>query len=319
MALKWTFAFCGAFVGIVLLAMFFLVPETAYSRPRQEGIGLIDGNQTVPEQKHETVVDIVELNLDKRPEQKLSYRARLRIFNGRLSGRSYWKTVIKPFSLCLYPAVLFSTVIYGSFHTWMVVFALVHAKVLTAAPYHLHPSQMGLTNLPSFGVGVLSIMFAGWIADWIARYMSRHGNGVYEPEFRLLLMVPAIIFSTVGFVGFGFCVEEHAPLWQVLLFSALYHVAIPFATAASHTYIVDCHQQNANEAFVLINFTKAVLTFSVSWYAEKWLDKAGAKKMFVTIGMINVMITIMTIPTYVYGKRFRSYVARTRVSKKRSE
>ena len=314
MGVKWTFAFCGLALSLILSAMYFFVPETVYNQPEQESVELKRIVLSTLDRKDRLVmVEVMEVADGEPLEPKLPYRASLQIFNGRSSSQGFWKTVFRPFDLVFYPAVIYSTFVYGAFHTWLIVFTFLQATILTGPAYHLQPSQVGLTNLPSFIVGLLAIMFAGWFADWLARSISRRNRGIYEPEFRLLLMTPAVIFSTIGFVGFGFSVEQHAPLWQVLLFSTLYHIAIPFASAASHTYVVDCHQENVNQAFVVINFVKTLLTFLASLYVNEWLEKVGAKKIFVTLAIINLAVSMLTTPMYVYGKRFRGFVARREI------
>jgi hypothetical protein len=47
-------------------------------------------------------------------EPKEVYRQQLRLFRGRMSNESFWKNAWKPVPLIAYPAVLFSTVVYGS-------------------------------------------------------------------------------------------------------------------------------------------------------------------------------------------------------------
>lgn len=52
--------------------------------------------------------------------------------------------------------------------------------------------------------------------------MDRHNNGVFEPEFRLTLMLIAVSLSTAGFLGFGMSVEQKQPLAWLLLFALLH-------------------------------------------------------------------------------------------------
>lgn len=276
---------------ILLPAIFFLVPETAdlLNKPGQvdEKLNTVHGGK----------------NATKKP-----YREELKVFNGRISDKSFWALVAKPLPLILFPAVVFSTFIHGSFLTWLVVFSILSTNIFTSPQYGLTPSQIGLTNLPLLGVCLLGTPLAGAIADWLVCFMARRNNGIYEPEFRLLLMIPATIFSTAGFLGYGLSIDRGAPLAVPITFMALYSLSIPFATSASFTYVIDCHPKDANQAFVTINFAKAVFIFIASMFVNGWYSARGPREVFIWITVLNFAFSVMTIPMYVYGKKFRSFV-----------
>ncbi|KAM3087905.1 hypothetical protein ACMFMG_001974 [Clarireedia jacksonii] len=169
--------------------------------------------------------------------------------------------------------------------------------------------QIGLTNLPQFFVGVIATILAGWTADKVAAFMSRRSNGVYGPEFRLTLMIPAMVLSTIGFFGFGITVGQGAPVYWSVFFMAVNSFATPFATSASFTYVIDCHPKDANQAFVTINFIKPVMVFFACLYMNDWLSVSGVKAVFMTIGFVNAGICMLAVPIYIYGKRLRSMLA----------
>jgi hypothetical protein len=143
--------------------------------------------------------------------------------------------------------------------------------------------------------------------------MARRNKGVFEPEFRLTLMLPATIFATIGFLGFGMSVQAGYPIVYSLVFMSIHSLSVPFASTASLTYVIDCHPKDANQAFVTINFTKAVFTFLATSYANGIMAKIGPGAVFNAITCINLGICALTIPAYVFGKRFRSYVSLQRV------
>ncbi|PGH08900.1 hypothetical protein GX51_00957 [Blastomyces parvus] len=276
---------------ILLPAIYFFVPETAdvLHKPGQadEKLNTAHGGENAP----------------KRP-----YSEELKVFNGRISHKSFWALAAKPLSLIMFPAVVFSTFIHGSFLTWLVVFAILSTNIFTGPQYGLTPSQIGLTNLPLLGVALIGTPLAGAIADWLVCFMARQNKGIYEPEFRLLLMIPATIFSTAGFIGYGLSIDRGAPVAVPITFMALHSLSIPFATSASFTYVLDCHPRDANQAFVTINFTKAVFIFIASMFVNGWYSARGPREVFTWITVLNFAFSVMTIPMYVYGKRFRSIV-----------
>ncbi|TGO13408.1 hypothetical protein BTUL_0070g00380 [Botrytis tulipae] len=298
-----SFGITSLFYIVIIPLMYFFVPETSYQRK-------ILKRTNISEKKSTMEIEIQEIEAQK------TFAERLSLCNGRISDAGFWKTAIKPIPLIVYPAVVVSTFVYASFQTWLISFSLLSVNIFSAPPYNLSPSQIGLTNLPQFFMGIAATILAGWAVDKIAAFMSRHNNGVYEPEFRLTLMIPAVILSTIGFFGFGISVERGLPIYWPVAFMTINSFAVPFATSASFTYVIDCHPKDANQAFVTINFVKAIMVFVSSSFINGWLETAGAKSVFITVGLINAGISMLAVPIYVYGKRLRSLIARSSLAKK---
>ncbi|KAH7139087.1 MFS transporter-like protein [Dendryphion nanum] len=283
------------FIPVLALVYFFVV-ETTYNGPRG------------------TKVEIEEKGVFKpvTTDARETYRQRLRLFRGRISGESFWKGAWKPVPLIAYPAVLFSTVVYGSYFTWLLTISVLSVAAFSAPPYNLGPAQIGMTNLPLLAVGLIGSPLSGWMADAVAKFMARRNKGVFEPEFRLTLMLIATPLATAGFLGFGMSVQKQAPLVWPIFFMSIHSLSVPFASQASLTYVIDCHPKDANQAFVTINFTKAVFTFLATTYANGWYAQVGPRRVFDTITAINIGVCSLTIPAYIFGKRFRGMVARSK-------
>ena len=284
----------------MLFGIYFFVVETTYNGARPSSIAA----KKVPGEKDMSFLDI--------DEPKETYRQQLRLFRGRLNQESFWKNAWKPVPLIAYPAVLFSTVVYGSYFTWLLTISVLSVSVFSAPPYALGPAQIGLTNLPLLVVALIGSPLSGWSADAIAKFMARRNGGMFEPEFRLVLMIPATLFATIGFLGFGMSAQQGLPIVWPIVFMSIHSLSVPFASTASLTYVIDCHPRDANQAFVTINFTKAVFTFAATTYANGWMASVGPRGVFDVITLINLGICLLTIPAYVFGKRFRSYVSVSR-------
>ncbi|PGH06685.1 hypothetical protein AJ79_06469 [Helicocarpus griseus UAMH5409] len=286
-----TFGITAIMFCLILPAMVFLVPESA---------NLLEKPGKVDE-KRET--NGVNNGATKRP-----YRKELKLFNGRISDKSFWTLALKPLRMIMFPAVVFSTFVYGSYFTLLVIFSVLSTNVFTSPQYGLTPSQVGLTNLPLLGVTLIGSPISGAVADWFARFMARRNNGIYEPEFRLVLMIPATMLSTLGFLGYGLSIDKGAPVAVPLTFMTLHSLSMPFAASASFTYVIDCHPKDANQAFVSINSVKALFTFVASMFVNGWYSTRGPKEVFTCIAAINLVLSVITVPMYIYGKRFRSVV-----------
>lgn len=64
-----------------------------------------------------------------------------------------------------------------------------------------------------------------------------------------------------------------------------------------------------NQALVTIMFTKAVALLVVSSKVAGWYQAVGARSVMNTCAGINIGISALTIPAYIFGKRFRSSVS----------
>ncbi|KAI0480967.1 MFS transporter-like protein [Xylariaceae sp. FL0804] len=249
-------------------------------------------------------------------EPRESYASQLRLFRGRLSAESFWRGVVKPFPLICFPAVLFSTFVYASFFCWLLTIGVLSVSIFAEAPYSLTPAQIGLTNIPLAVAALVFSPISGWMADALPVWMARRNGGVFEPEFRLVLMAVAVPLSTAGFIGFGVAAARGLPLAWCLVWITLHSIAVPFASQASISYVIDCHTADANQAFVTINFVKALMSFAASTVGNALLAKFGPRDLFIGIALLNLGISALTIPSYIYGKRLRSWVARSDWAKK---
>ena len=288
--------------------MYFVVVETTYARPEDQK------PMSVEERMAEKLGHVRESWMEMEEpgkEPKESYMSQLRLFRGRLSDQSFWKAAVKPFPLVAFPAVLFSTLVYASFFCWLLMIGVLSVSIFSAPPYNLNPAQIGLTNLP-LAVGALVFTpLSGWMADAVPMWMARRNGGVYEPEFRLALMAIAVPLTTAGFIGFGMAVSQGASLAWCLVWITMHSAAVPFASQSAISYVIDCHTQDANQAFVTINFAKALLSFAATSVSNGLLEKFGPAPLFIGIALLNLGISLFTIPSYIYGKRMRSWVRTT--------
>lgn len=131
-------------------------------------------------------------------------------------------------------------------------------------------------------------------------------------------MLPAVIFATIGFLGFGTGAQRGYSIYQLVAFMSILSFSVPLASTASLTYVIEGHPRDANQAFVTFDFAKAVLTFFATTYATSFMANSGPSEVFVAITMINVGVWALSVPAYGFGKRFRGLVARSSVEQKLS-
>jgi hydrogenase/urease accessory protein HupE len=78
--------------------------------------------------------------------------------------------------------------------------------------------------------------------------MTRKNRGVFEPEFRLPLVIPMMVFGAIGLFGFGITSNDiftYGWFWPAFFFA--FEVAgMVLGAVASSLYIVDAHRKFAS-------------------------------------------------------------------------
>jgi hypothetical protein len=242
-------------------------------------------------------------------EPKHTFRQHLRLFRGRITQRSLKRSFFQPFPIIILPHVAFATMVHGAFITWIISATLIQHQLLLFAPYNLKPDILSYISLPGSVVNLITALFAGSLSDWLIQFISRNNNGIYEPEFRLLMILPATICTTLGFGIMGPLYHAKAKVWKIVVGGLLFHMAGPFASSGTIPYIFDTMQSASTEAFVAISLFRHIFLLIATSYIPVWLQKQGPLKVHQTLMVVNLVIASTAIPMYFFGKRLRGKVS----------
>ncbi|KAF8862589.1 MFS general substrate transporter [Acephala macrosclerotiorum] len=242
----------------------------------------------------------------------------LRPFQGRLNYDKWLRVAIRPFILFAYPAVLWSAVVYSCAVGWLIVLSESVAVIYrTRSTYNFSALSTGLIYLSPFIGGVLGTAVAGKVSDIIVRSMSRRNGGLYEPEFRLVMAAPVAVTTVIGLMGFGWSAQAHDAWIVPTIFFGVISFGCSLGSTTAITFCVDSYRQYAGEALVTLNFSKNIfhgLVFSL--FFTKWLETDGSKKVFIWLGVIQLIFMAFTIPMYIFGKRARMWTVRKNLMEK---
>lgn len=188
-----------------------------------------------------------------------SYVQSLKPWNGRLAKQDKWlKVMARPFILFAYPAVLWSSLVYALAVGWLIVLSESVAHIYqNRESYNFDSLQVGLVYISPFVGGVLGTAVAGKFSDLIVRFMARKNDGVYEPEFRLVMALPITISTVIGLMGFGWSAEEKDNWIVPTVFFGIISFGCSLASTTAVTFVVDSYRQYAGEALVTLNFCKS--------------------------------------------------------------
>ncbi|KAH8116746.1 MFS general substrate transporter, partial [Phellopilus nigrolimitatus] len=317
----------GVLIGILLIMTILFIPETAYVRQKahtisdlgaKSGLGSASNNSsrsTFSSYEDDAVEKkTLDVESSRKEVAKTSLELMLPWAGHRFSDLSFLKVVSHVLTLTASPVVAWGTLVMGTTMTWLVALS-VSVSLLFSDPefgYDLNAGPVGLiSGIGPFIGAFLGNLMAGPLSDWSAKYMSRRNGGVYEPEFRLLMIIPLFIMSTIGFFGFAITAGLEKPWIAPAIFYAIINFGQAVGTIGVVTYVVDSHSHYAPEAFAAMNIIRGFFTFGVTYIITDWIQSQGVLRTFSTIGGINMGICLITIPMYIYGKRARSWVHRT--------
>ncbi|EPE34391.1 MFS general substrate transporter [Glarea lozoyensis ATCC 20868] len=200
---------------------------------------------------------------------KKSYRQRLALVTKSdtpLLPRMYQPFII----LVTFPAVAYTALQYGSILAWLSIMITTVSTYLSQPPYNFAPSGIGLFNLPPFIGAILGSLFGGPLSDWYIMRLAKRNGGVYEPEMRLHLALPAVVACPVGILVFGLGLAK----------------------------II-------GDAFVAVVFVRNGVSTIIVFALTPWINRVGLRNMFITAACMNVAIGLLTLPMIFWGKKAR--------------
>ena len=326
---QWTFYFVAIFLGAAFPLVLFLVPETAYRRagyldtdmelvsrsgktPRHnDSSGHIPSPASSTHVHDQKTMDEVRRPVGHAP-RKAPYIETLLPFNGRKTDESFWKLLLRPLPLFLHFGILWACLIQGVIIGWTVFIGVTIAAVFFGPPLYFTEVQTGYMYTGAFIGSMVGLVLSALLSDLMNKYMIRLNKGKYEPEFRILLVFPMLVFSTIGLYGFGIS-AANIPKYGWLIpevFLMFVIIGMVMGAVASALYIVDAHRQLAVEAFTCLLIFKNMFSFVLTYYAYHWMFSGGIRHIFIVIGSIEIAICMLSVPMYVLGKRNRSFFHR---------
>ncbi|EXJ79167.1 hypothetical protein A1O3_08668 [Capronia epimyces CBS 606.96] len=329
---KCMYGISGAHLLQLILAFFFM-PETAYHRAQTLNLDTASSDDlSIPipipakdpgahhVEQTETKAAVTQGRDRDRDGYGSSYVPDTKVFptlkqlspwSGYYHPVSLYKITLRPARLLLSPIVSWCTIVFTTCVAWLVLIAVTISQIFSAPPYSFGVEQVGATNVSSFVASVVGVIVAQPLLDGLAVYMSKKNKGIYEPEFRLPLVLSYLLFSAVGFFAWGQSVHALDP-WPVpvIVGLGLISFGVQLTTTAVAAYLVDSHRELSGEAFALLGFVTKVFCMGLTFYITDWLVTAGIRNCFFTLGGITAALGISALPMYVWGKRLRGWYHR---------
>lgn len=298
---QWTFYFIAIFTAAMLPLVIFYVPETAFVRDARLNTDIIAEDYSNP--KEDTELHPPNNSTNAHPQQTLMShpplisRQNLRIFTGRKSDENFFLLLLRPFPLFFHPGIFWACITQGTLIGFTVLIGIVLAAIMLGPPLFFNEVQTGYMYTGAFIGALIGFLLAGLLSDSTARWMTKRNRGIYEPEFRLVLVIPQMIFGCAGLFGFGITAANpyrYGWFWPDFFF-ALEVCGMVLGAVASALYITDAHRDIAVEGFTCLLVFKNMLAFGLTFSGFEWLKDFGVKRVFYGMGGAQVGVCATAI------------------------
>ncbi|KAI5358871.1 putative major facilitator superfamily, MFS transporter superfamily [Septoria linicola] len=335
---EWTFYFIAIFTAGLLPLVVLYCPETAYVRDesfnahnapqrerdsdeRSSSSHELRNNPTHYSESYHPEKDAATTTRNPSTEiQNIHHpspftfitRSNIALFNGRKSPENFFMLLIRPFPLFLHPSFLWACLIQGMMIGWTVLIGIVLAAIMLGAPLWFNEVETGYMYAGAFVGALVGFAVAGLMGDTFMIRVTKWNNGIYEPEFRMILVLPMLILGCAGLYGFGITGNDtwkYGWFWPDFFFG-MEVAGMVLGAVASALYIVDAHRDLAIEGFTCLLIFKNIFSFGLTFSGYDWLVAAGIRPVFMAISSVQVVICLLTVPMYIFGKRWRSFAAR---------
>ncbi|KAL2826735.1 major facilitator superfamily domain-containing protein [Aspergillus pseudoustus] len=246
---------------------------------------------------------------DLRISPPLRFAQTMAFSNGRLHGSSWLYLASRPFHLFASPPLLFSAVVYALSLGWIAVLAETIAHLFQSVNgYGFTPVQTGLLYISPLIGTIVGSVAGGKISDLVAWREALHNNGVYEPESRFPMLIPAAISTVVGLAGYGWSIQNKDHWIVPTVCFGLIYLGCTLGCTVAVTYCLDIHKSSAIEAQVVLSLLKNTDGLAFSLFIVDWVKASGPRNTFLTLAGLHLAFLLTTVPMYIFGKGVRIWM-----------
>ncbi|SCV99557.1 LAFE_0A05776g1_1 [Lachancea fermentati] len=219
--------------------------------------------------------------------------------------RQYFKYLGLNLRMFLFPPVWLSGLFWGIQDVFLSFYLTTEEDTYYDAPWNYSDYGVAIMNVPTLIGAVIGCIYAGIVSDYFVLWMARKNNGILEAEYRLYFSFATAIIGPAGLLMFGIG-TAHALPWQVM-YVGLGFIGFSWGCSGdiAMSYLMDCYPEMVLEGMVctaIINNTiSCIFTFTCSY----WLDASGTQNTYIALAVINFGITLLALPMFFFGKRFR--------------
>ncbi|KAG0281837.1 hypothetical protein BGZ95_008979 [Linnemannia exigua] len=283
-----TFYFMAIVAAIVIVELFFLLPET-YRAPDQDVLKEMEEVKGYPEEADEKDAS-----------------------SGRRGAFNPFQSIL----LLKHPVVLLSSIELG------MVFALMFsietiAPVLFTNAYGLIEDQVGLTYLGAGGGSILGAIIGGKLSDRaLTRTKAKNGGElVLEDRLSFSMWIAGFLVVPFGALLFGWGAEKHLSIAAPIVGFGIYNFGMAQVISAGAAYLVNAIPGQGSSATAAANFLRMVMACVFSLIAQIIVDHVGYGNYGIIQAAINIFCMALFYIVKLRGASMRETATRKEASR----
>jgi hypothetical protein len=190
-----------------MLWIFFLFPETLYVRNYDTGLDSANVSVRATNDEERASATSGTQESEKVPTEPPTVATIPRKpFLQRLlpwspvnpQGTTLFRVFFRPWPMVFYPGLLYSFITFAAVLGWPICVISTNAAIYQSPPYNFSPGINNLINLPAAIGCVIGAWSGGAFSDYLAERSARKNNGIFEPESRLVALIPSFFIVPIG-------------------------------------------------------------------------------------------------------------------------
>ncbi|KAM5352835.1 hypothetical protein ACJ41O_005557 [Fusarium nematophilum] len=319
----WRASYITLGISLALLSVIFIFgyEETKYV-PVLEGVGSQQAHSSsaaaVPDEggdmpksssiaKANLAVTPSWLQTPSEPIPMNTYKERMRLLTP--TNESLRDLFVFPLRVIWLPHVLFTATQYAAGIIWLTVLATMTSRLFSEPPYLFNTAQLGYMGLGPFVGNLLGSFYAGVTSDWAVTHMSKRKGGWYHPEYRLYPLILPAFCQAGGLVTFGITADKGMHWIYPSIGGALFAFGLGAMGDITFTFVIDTYRPLTAEAFVGIAFFRNAAGIGIPFALDSWITGMGVSNMFIMIGVISFVVSMLCVPMIIWGRKMRVALA----------
>ncbi|KAL2812979.1 major facilitator superfamily domain-containing protein [Aspergillus granulosus] len=207
--------------------------------------------------------------------------------------------------LVTFPAVAYTAVTYGTLLAFFSAASSAGSYFMIYPPYNFSPSAIGLFHLGAFIGALLATLIMSPLIDWTIIRLAKRNNGIFEPEMRLWMSIPAALINCAAMLLYGIGLGRGLH-WAILGFAqGLFGFGFITGADVALTYLSDSYPDILADALIAVVCIRNGFAATIRFAFTDWLAGMGIQNTFILIGMISLVSMALPILLLVFGKKAR--------------
>lgn len=328
--------FWAGFSTFSLILSIFCLPETLFPRAP----ALIDGKIIITDQYGNVTVVAAEEASGLSPNQ-LAPRDQITASNSYIRAlapvkfqpqgpKKFLVTYIEMGLALLNPSIFWVLLLNSLLFGGLVSLSLTYSTQLESPPWSFSPSAVGTAQAGSFIGAIIALGLSGATVDRVSGFLTKHNDGVREPEHLIPNFVLPSCLAFAGLVLYGFVGGNPQKYpgsgWiGVHISFAMYNCGFVSLSAITGAWVAEATPHWSGAAMVLVCGGRNVLSFAIRYaffmYSfvfdisdifffsndfPRWIVSQGIQNAYIELGaaLLGVMV-VGSIPMYLFNKSIR--------------